>query len=201
MTLLDLLAWFFAPRRLLDRVRERSGSDLSDAELGDMIAAIEQELDVRFGLPGARTIELGDATDPDLRWQRTLRLPQPADASKGLTIVEINPGNSADSTAERELTVADWRLMHGGRTLQRTVSGTNPSSYWAPLVRVTFTPIGSTTARDEVTIKLMLIDLAYRGGLRSERAGDYSVTLSGDHAADREAVMRALELRRGMVFA
>lgn len=202
MNLLQLLGSLFAaPRTLLDRLRERTGTDLPNAELDDMIAAIGEELDARFGPTGARTVEIGDPTDPDSRWQRTLRLPEPADATAGLTVVEIDPGNSSDGSAELALTVADWRLMHGGRTLQRSVSGPNGRGYWAPLVRVTFTPIGSARAREEVTIKLMLIDLAYRGGIRSERAGDYSVTLSGDPAADREKAMAALELKRGMVLA
>ena len=204
MSLLQLLAVLFAPivpRSILDRVRERSGSDLSDVELGDMIAGIGEDLDVRFGAAGERTIELGDPTDPDSRWQRTLRLPLPADAAAGLSVVEIDPGNASDGSAELELTVADWRLMHGGRTLQRSVSGPNARSHWAPLVRVTFTAIGAAKSREEAVIKLILIDLAYRGGIKAERAGDYAVTLSGDPAADREAVMGALEQRRGMVLA
>ena len=56
-------------------------------------------------------------------------------------------------------------------------------------------------ARDEVTIKLIHLDLSYRGALRSEKAGDYAYTLSGDMAKDREAILQTLEDRRGMVMA
>ncbi|PHQ63184.1 MAG: hypothetical protein COC10_07455, partial [Sphingobium sp.] len=64
-----------------------------------------------------------------------------------------------------------------------------------------YTPIGEQAARDEALIKLMQLDLSYRGGLKSERAGDYQFTLSGDPVADREAIFAALGQRRGMVMA
>jgi phosphoenolpyruvate carboxylase len=86
-------------------------------------------------------------------------------------------------------------------TLQRLTGGPNSRQYWAPLVRVEYTPTGMVAARDEVTIKLIALDLSYRGALRSEKAGDYAFTLSGDMAADREAILQTLEDRRGMVLA
>lgn len=186
---------------LLDRVKERTGSDLSDAELQAMIDAITAELDARFGASGEQTIELGDPTDPASSQLRTLRMLRPIDTGEALTIVEIDPANTGDAGDETELAADDYRVLHGGRTLQRLSGGSNPATYWAPMVRVTFTPIGQVAARDEVTIKLVQLDLSYRGGLKSERAGDYSFTLSGDMATDREAIMQTLEDRRGMVMA
>ena len=69
------------------------------------------------------------------------------------------------------------------------------------MVRVTYTPIGEAAAREEATIKLIQLDLTYRGGLKSEKAGDYSFTLSGDMAADREAIFEGLVSRQSMVMA
>src|SRR3546814_6618954 len=58
---------------------------------------------------------------------------------------------------------------------------------------LTYTAQGASQAqRDEAVIKLMMVDLSYRGGLKSERAGDYSITLSGDPAADRESIIAGL---------
>jgi hypothetical protein len=68
-------------------------------------------------------------------------------------------------------------------------------------VRVTYTPIGDQAVRDEATIKLIQLDLSYRGGLKSERAGDYQFTLSGDPVADREAILASLSPKGGMVMA
>lgn len=186
---------------LLDRIKERSGSDLSDAELQAMIDAIAAELDARFGPAGEVTVEIGDMDDVASHWRRSIRLPRPADIAQAIAITEISPGNSGDASAETLLDATDYRVLHGGRTLQRLTTGANGRTYWAPLVTITYTPLGEAAARDEATIKLVQLDLSYRGGLKSERAGDYSFTLSGDPAADREAILETLEGRRGMVMA
>jgi hypothetical protein len=187
---------------LIDRVKERTGSDLSDSELQAMIDGINAELDARFGPAGPITVELGDPSDPCSRFATTHRLLRPADTDEDVTIVERDPGNSGQAADEITLAEDDYRLLHGGRTLQRLTGGTNGRAYWAPLVSVTYTPIGETAARDEAVIKLMQLDLSYRGGLKSERAGDYQFTLSGDPVADREGIFKSLEAqRRGMVMA
>lgn len=186
---------------LLDRVKLRLPIDLPDNELLTMIVNIEAELDARFGVAGAITVELGDPLAPADRLVSTLRLLRPADIGLPITITEIDPGNTGLAAHETELGGADFRILHGGRTLQRLTGGPNARTHWAPLVRVEYTPLGLAAARDEVAIKLIALDLSYRGALRSEKAGDYAVTLSGDMAADREAILRTLQDRGGMVMA
>ncbi len=186
---------------LLDRIKLRLPTDLPDSELLAMIDAIAAELDARFGAAGAITVELGDPLAPADRLVTTLRLLRPADTAQPITITEIDPANTGLVSHETELAGADFRVLHGGRTLQRLTGGPNARTHWAPLVRVAYTPVGLAAARDEVTIKLIALDLSYRGALRSERAGDYQVTLSGDMAADREAILRTLQDRGGMVMA
>lgn len=186
---------------LLDRVKLRVPTDLPDSELLDMIGNIELELDGRFGVAGAVTAELGDPLSPADRLVATLRLLRPADTGQAITVTEIDPGNTGLASHETVLAPADFRVLHGGRTLQRLTGGPNARTYWAPLVRVSYTPVGLAAARDEVTIKLIHLDLSYRGALRSEKAGDYAFTLSGDMAADREAILKTLQDRGGMVMA
>ncbi|MEL7755246.1 hypothetical protein VO57_015255 [Citromicrobium bathyomarinum] len=186
---------------LLDRVKERAASDLPDAELQAMIDAITAELDGRFGPIGETTVKIGDPGEPASSAMRHLRLVRPADAAQPITIVERNPGNSGADGDRTTLDADDFELLHDGRTLLRLTSGPNGSHYWAPLVEVTYTPQANAAAREEATIKLIQLDLSYRGGLKSEKAGDYSFTLSGDIAADREAILKTLEDRRGMVMA
>jgi hypothetical protein len=186
---------------LLDRVKTRTGSDLPDSELQAMIDAIITDMEARFDPAGAFTAELGDPTDPNSRMLRTLRLVRPLDVSLPVTIVESDPADSGLAGNDVTLADSDYCVLHGGRTLQRLTGGPNGRSYWAPMVRVTYTPIGEQAARDEALIKLMQLDLSYRGGLKSERAGDYQFTLSGDPVADREAIFAALGQRRGMVMA
>ena len=187
---------------LLDRVKERSGSDLSDTELQAVIDANIATLTARLGPAGPVTVELGDPADEHSRYFKTLRVAPPIDAGTDVEIVELDPGNSGAEAAERVLTAGDYRILHDGWTLQRLTGGPNGRTYWAPLVRLTYTPQGAGAAeRDEAAIKLCLIDLSYRGGLKSERAGDYSFTLSGDPQADRKAIIDALVPDTGMMLA
>jgi hypothetical protein len=190
---------------LLDRVKERTGSDLSDAELQAMIDTIAVELDARLGPVGQLTVDLGDLSDPDSRYRRTLKLARPIDTAEAITIVETEPGNTGDAVNQVELVADDYGIRHGGRTLVRLIDGPNGREYWAPQVRITYTPIGAQGVRDEATIKLIALDLSYRGGLKSERAGDYQFTLSGDPVADREAIIAGLaksaSIGGGMVMA
>jgi len=185
---------------LLDRVKERTGSDLSDSELQAMIDGIADEIEARFGPAGPITVELGDPADPDARTQRTLRLARQIDTAEAMTVVEVDPADTGDAAAEVALSTSDYRILHGGRTLQRLTGGPNGRAYWAPLVKVTYTPAGDAAARDEVTIKLVQLDLSYRGALKSERAGDHSYTLSEDHADDRESILGSLAQKRGFMM-
>lgn len=191
---------------LIDRVKERVGlgggaSDLSDTELQAMITAIAAELDARLGPAGEITVELGDLDDPVSRMQRTLRLNSPIDVTQPVTIIEDEPADSGLALARTTLDPTDFRVLHGGRTVQRLTGGPNGRSFWAPLVTLTYTVAGAAAARDEATIKLIQLDLSYRGGLKSERAGDYQFTLGSDPVADREAIIAALGQRGGMVMA
>lgn len=186
---------------LLDRVKTRTGSDLPDSELQAMIDGITGELATRFGPAGEVTVTIGDLTDPNSRFRRTLRLARPADTAQPISVTEMDPGNSGSAADRTVLSANDYAVMHGGRTLQRLTGGDNGRDWWAPLVTVTYTPLGEAAARDEATIKLMLVDLSYRGLLKSERAGDYQFTLSGDAQADREQIFEGFATRRGMVMA
>ncbi|RVQ76120.1 head-tail connector protein [Sinorhizobium medicae] len=175
---------------LLDRVRERTGSELPDAELQAMIGTIAAEIDARFGPAGEVTLEIGGPDDPWSRRMTTLRLAKPLDPGRPVSVVEIDPGWSGNAANTVTLAANDYRIMHGGRTLARLWDGDNGRLYWAPLVRVTYTPMEAAGVRDEAVIRLMQIDLSDKGGLKSERAGDYSYTLAtGQERADaREAV-------------
>ncbi len=185
---------------LLDRVKTRTGSDLPDDELEAMITAIAAELDARLGPVGPLTADIGDPGDPNSRALSTIRLNRPLDPAQPVTIVEIDPGNSGAPTSETILADDDYRVLFGGRTLQRLMGGPNGRGHWAPLVSVTYTPLGAAgdqAARDEATIKLIHLDLSYRGGLKSERAGDYQFTLADNPAGEREAILKSLTAASG----
>jgi len=184
---------------LIDRVKERTGTDLSDTELQAMIDAVTAEIDARLGPAGAITVEFGNPADGWTRDRSTLRLARPMDTAQAVTVVEIEPGWSGDAANETTLAADDWRALHGGRTLQRLFDGTNGRRHWAPLVRVTYTPVGVAGLRDEAVIRLMAIDVSDRGALKSEKAGDYSWTAAtgAERQAAREAVFDWLTATAG----
>lgn len=191
---------------LLDRLKERAAPEQSDAELNALIGALGAEIDARLGPVGQITLELGDAGEPEAQFFRTLRLPQPVSGGGALTVTERSPGNSGEGAAETVLTGADFRLLHGGRTLQRLTTGPNPNEYWAPLVTVSFTPATTPQpVRDEALIKLATLDLSYRGMIKSERAGDYQWSAgsgsSEGYSAEREAIFASLVAQQGFVLA
>lgn len=186
---------------LIDRVKERTGSDLSDAELQAMIDSILAEIAARFGAAGEITADLGDLSDPWSRGSRTLRLARPIDTGETIAIVEIDPHHTGLAAAEITLASDDYRVLHGGYTIERLSGGTNGRDFWAPLTRVTYTPADiDSAAHDEAAIKLMALDLSSKGLLKSERAGDYAYTL-GDPAEEREKILSSLAARSGMVLA
>jgi len=192
---------------LLNRVKERLGVDVSDTELEAMIATIAAEIEAIYGpASGEVEITLGDPTDRE-RWKQTLTLPRALDASETVTIVEIDPADSGATAARTELDSSGFRVLHGGRTLQRLTSGAHGNSFWAPLVAITYTPADAVTqaARDEATIKLIQLDLSYRGLIKSERAGDYqwAGSLASDsYQTERNNILASLGAgRSSMVMA
>lgn len=190
---------------LLDRIKLRAAPELPDAELNAMIDAITAEIDVLLGPVGAITVHLGDSSDPETSFNRTLRLPRPMMAGQPIAITERDPGNSGNAQAAFVLAPADYRILHNGRTLQRLTTGPMPRAFWAPLVEVTYTPTGvGQMQRDEAVIKVMQLDLTYRGLIKSERAGDYqwSGSVSADsYMAERGAIFSSLVSPSGMVLA
>ena len=188
---------------LLDRVKERTGADLSDAELEAMIAGVGAEIDGRVGPAGPIEVTLGDPLTAE-RWQQILTVPRPVDPAEPITVVEIDPVDSGAAYAELELDGTDYRIMHGGRSLHRLRGGANPAAFWAPLVKLTYTPVGDQAARQEVTIRLIQLDLSYRGLIKSERAGDYqwAGSVSSDsYLAERNGLIDSLVPRQGLVLA
>ncbi|MBN9333866.1 hypothetical protein [Devosia sp.] len=185
---------------LIDRVKARTGTDMADDELEAMIAGISAEIERRYGPAGEIEETVGDPLD-DFRWRKSLLLARPLDTGSPVTIVELDPGDTVHPDQEVTLTEADYRVLNGGRTLQRLTGGPNGQSFWAPFVRLTYTPVGEGAARDELVIKVMALDLSYRGGLKSERAGDYQFTLGNDVADEREKLLASLAGNKGMNLA
>lgn len=183
---------------LLDRVKERIETDLSDGELQSMIDAVTAEIEGRFGANGEITVFLGD--DRDLAAGRQFLFPmRPVDTGQAVTVVEIDPPNAGDSGARTALAADDFRVLGGGRVLERLVDGTNGRRFWAPMVELTYTPVSDAGRREEVTIQVIRLEIEARG-LTSERTGDWQASYP-ELAEAREKLIASLAPRRGVVMA
>jgi hypothetical protein len=187
---------------LLDRVKERTDSDLGDPELQRLVdEALKTVLD-RFG-PNADTSSPITVMLEGRR--RMLDLARPIDLVQPVTIVEsVKWGELAldddwsfageDTTT---LTSTDWRAWHEGRSLERLPTGPNSRWLWGSRVVITYVPQNDGNARQEVIIKLVQLDLNYGGGLNSQSIGDTSLNFL-DYDGERERLLRSLAPRKGL---
>ena len=186
---------------LLENIKARGGgSAFGDDAIQSLIDANTAEVVRRFGGDGEITIFIGDTDDAESRSRASLRLIRPADVEHPIAIVEIDPGDSADPSDRVTLADDDYRVIDSGRTLVRLFNGTNARRSWAPMTQIDYTPAFDAAARNEAVTKLTLLDLSYRGGLKSERAGDYSFSLTGNIALDREQIFSSLNIARGFIL-
>ncbi len=148
-----------------------------------MIDEVTAEIEARFGVVGSIIVFL----DGDRKY---LSLTRPY--SSDITIVEIL------GTTETTLSADDFRILDGGRTLERLGDGTNGRLLWERLVKITYTPIDEAKEREEVVILVVQLGVEFRG-LKAEKSGDYSVTFA-DYKAERDTLIGSLTPRRGVVM-
>ena len=166
---------------LLDRVKERIEADLTDTDIAEILASSLREIEDRFGPTGEPiTVEL-------VGGRSSLDLIRPIDTEE---TVEI-------TVDEEDLEPDDFRIFNGGRTL-RTSSGYR---FGTGPVSITYTPKDDQPQRDEVAVKLAILDITYRGANKSARAGD--TALAGDMSSDafakeQESLLGTLAPRRGL---
>ena len=177
---------------LIDRIKQRCEVDVDDAELQSIIDGIRSELDGRFGSVDGQKVVHQKPTGS------ILKLQAPLDEAQTVIISE-EVGLYLGGASEIVLGADDYRVLHEGRILERLQTGTNPALYWNGLVTVIYTPLNQCLKRDEVIVKLVGLDLVYRG-FASERAGDYSIA-TGDQIGDRERVIATLGDRSGLGMA
>ena len=149
-----------------------------------MIDEVEAEIERRFGAEGSIIVYL----DGDRKYLSLIRESDTISA-----IVEII------FTTDTTLSSDDYRILDGGRTLERLPDGTNGRILWGKLVKITYVPASKAKEREEVVIKVVQLGAEYRG-LKAEKSGDYSVTFA-DYKAERDSLIGGLTPRRGVLMA
>lgn len=159
-------------------------SDLSDAALGRVRADAVADVTGRYGPwsgAGEITITLTGGT-------RVLGLARPGSAASE---IKETDGLGVETT----LAISDWRLLHGGRVLERLNTGTNPRTAWDRLVEITYTPDDEDSVRDRIVIDLVKLSLQY-DATKGTKVGDAGAT-AVDYQAERERLLSGLVSHRG----
>lgn len=181
-----------------DDLREHFETDLDDLALQRLINDADELITSRYG---AHAVD-GDIEEEVLGSGSLLFLSRPAAAIIG--IKEYRATLLGGAEVEEILDTNDWRLSYR-RQLQRLISGTNPWDYWGHRVLVTYTPQADNHQRTRVEIDLCRLAATYSGAIKSERAGDYSVTFAGGttdaylaYQREREAILKSLSNGRAL---
>ncbi len=177
---------------LLNRLKGRVETDLTDLELQTMIDETMAEIEARFGVIGEITILLDGR-------RKFLVVHRPINDGLTVTVVEISVAFAGGVANETTLSADDYRIRDGGRTIERLLDGTNGATSWAPVVRLTYTPTSDQPQRDETVIRIVQIDIAARG-VSAEKAGDYSATYH-DATKERERLINRLAPLSRMMMA
>lgn len=187
---------------LLDRCRERIETDLSDAELLRIIDEANSEIILRFG-PHADPSRPINIT---VRGQaRYLDLARPIDITQTVLVVEAAQWWETEYEwwtfgGEDSVTLGstDYRVLNGGRTLERLASGANPRVWWGRTVLITYTPVTDGNQRQEAIIKLVQLAVQF-DGTSNLRVGDYSqANLS--YQGQRDQILQGLAPRKGFLL-
>lgn len=164
---------------LIDRVKERTKAELSDAEIGEMINEALEAIEERYGEPAQPVTErLGGGSV-------SIFTAQPIDQSADIIVAE------SVFDEETELLVSDFQIGGGGRRIERLDSGTNPRSTWGDSVVITYTPRSDQKRRDEVVIKLVMLGIEYEG-VKSANTDGYSSSHL-DYQTERERLIASLD--------
>lgn len=184
---------------ILDRVKERTETDLSDTELQLMIDEINQEIINRFG-------PHPDPANPITVWKEGNRelivLDKPMDTTQPITITEFYDWWGIGGESSFTLDASDYRIWEPWHTtIQRWWGGTAffPRRLWGDRVQITYTPIDDGNQREEVIIKIVALGIEYDAFLDT-KVGDYGTT-KNNYQDEREKLLQSLAPRRGLYMA
>ena len=182
---------------LLYRLKGRVETDLLDLELEAMIDAEVAEIVARFGAIASTVFN-------EIGARQYLTMHNPINEALSVAVVEIDPRQTGAAANRTTLAADDYRILDGGRTLERLIDGTNGRREWAPEVELTYTPKSNQTERDEAVIRLVQLAITYRGLDKQEAVGDHSrggpVTADA-YPREREALLNSLAPRGRLVMA
>lgn len=176
-------------------LRAHVETDRSDDALALLIADAEAALIARHGpnYPGPVSLQRSQA-DLMLVSPSILYLERPIESIASVTEFWGDPLGETETV----LDPTDYRLLYGGRALERIGNAANPRWSWGHRVLISYAPVDDTAQRTRVCIDLVKLALRYEAR-RSETAGDHSETALDDYTAERASLLD--ELGASVAFA
>jgi len=166
----------------VDQLREHIETDVTDAAMQRYLDAADFDLTDRYGSHVGTLIEYFTGAGADCLVFTTRKID---------TITEIvETSRGIDGDLETTLAGDDY-IAEGSRQIRRLSNGTNGASYWAPRVKVSYTPLGDTAKRIGTTIDLVRLAVRYEAA-SSVKLGDVSVN-HVDYNLERERILARLQ--------
>ena len=166
----------------VDQLREHIDTDVTDAGLQRLLDEADFDIVKRYGAHTGTVIEYFTCGAGDSCLYTTRPIGSVSQ------IIETDRGINGD--VETTLSANDY-LNDGVRQLRRISGGANSASYWAPRVKVTYTPSGDSARRLVVTIDLVRLACRYDAAA-STSLGDVSIS-HVDYALERERILARLQ--------
>lgn len=163
------------PAPTVAELKEHVETDLPTAALQRLIDDADQDVVSRYGADATQTDDLDGGSEFLFPTRRI----------SSITSITESSGNT-----DTVIAVSDYRLMNGGRMLQRRTGGVNSASRWYPRVTLVYVPVDDAYRRKRVVIDLVHLAIKYNA-LSSEHAGDH-IAQSVKYQEERESVLRAL---------
>lgn len=163
--------------------REHVSTTLPDTAVQRLLAANTLAIEQRAGPLGAQPLTLLPRRDV------RLYLDRPIASIVSVREVYGDPVGISGIT----LATNDYKVLNGGRVLERWGYGTNPADWWSERVELVYVPVDDTQERIRVLVKLCELDLNRQPGLSEVRIGDYMEQSRNEPYNDeREAILASL---------
>jgi len=161
-------------------VRDHVETDLIDDALTRLIEDADEEIIARGGAAASYPY---DTPGGGAR----IVLPRKASAIVSISERILN--------TDYALAAADYSLFSDGRTLERRVDGTYPSSFWRGHVSIVITPVLETALRKRILIDLVKLAVAY-SAISSKSVDGVSLTALPDYQVERNRILGGLSRGR-----
>jgi hypothetical protein len=182
---------------IIDRVKERIESDLSDTEIQLIIDEANQDIINQFGPHWDPANPITVRVDGD---RRNIILMRAIDIAQPLVVTEFITSWGWGET-QVVLGDDDYRIWDPGFRVERLTTGSQPPYFhkWAEQVTFEYVPLSDNNKREEVMIKLSVLAIEYDGLARKD-VGDVKL-FSNEYQGERDKLMNSLAPRGGFYIA